>query len=613
MKDFQEFGLRPELLKAIADLGYTTPTPIQAQTIEKLINSDNDLVALAQTGTGKTAAFSLPILERIDTSNPTVQALILAPTRELCVQITNDIEKFSKYMPKLKSLAVYGGTNIAPQIAALKDKVHIVIGTPGRTLDIINRKRLDISNIHFLVLDEADEMLSMGFKDELDAILETAPVTKQVLLFSATMPSEIRRIAKEYMRNAQEVSVSKVNLSTETVQHVYYVAHAKDRYLALKRIVDVHPNIYGIIFCRTKAETQDVADKLGHDGYNSDALHGDLSQAQRDYVMNRFRKRQLQILVATDVAARGLDVTDLTHVINFNLPDDPEVYIHRSGRTGRAGKTGESCSIIHSKEMGKIRLLERKIGRPMALGKIPTGKEICENQLFSLIDKIKSIELSDSQINQFMPAILSRIEDIEHSELIKRFVSVEFNRFLEYYKDATDINVIEHSRDKSGSKFVKFSINHGRISNLTPKMLINLINEHLPDKSIEIGRIDIQKTFTFFDIDSKYQNEFIEAFERTPYQGLKVQLEGKSESASVERSYGGGGGRSRSHSSRDEGRSDRSSSYRGDKPSSGSGSRNDRYGGGEKKVYVKGAVKNATTSGKRDYSSLERLTNKKKK
>ena len=569
MDNFQNSGLKPELLKAISDLGYTTPTPIQAETITILLDTDQDLIALAQTGTGKTAAFSLPLLHRIDTSNQSVQAIILAPTRELCLQISTDIEKFSKYLPGLKSLAVYGGTNIGPQIAALKDKVHIVIGTPGRTLDIINRKKLDLSNIQWLVLDEADEMLSMGFKDELDAILETSPAEKQVLLFSATMPSEIRRIAQKYMKNAKEVSAGKVNVGNATISHLYYVAQAKDRYLALKRIVDVHPNIYGIIFCRTKAETQDIADKLGHDGYNADALHGDLSQAQRDYVMNRFRKKQLQVLVATDVAARGLDVTDLTHVINYNLPDDPEVYIHRSGRTGRAGKTGVSCSIIHSKEMGKIRLLEKKIGKSIELGKIPTGKEICEIQLFSLIDKIKSIELSDHHINQYMPTILERIADIEHTELIKRFVSVEFNRFLEYYKDATDINVMESSKgEKRDGKFARFVVNHGRASNLTPRMLINLINEHMPDKSVDIGRIDIQKSMTFFEVDMRYQEELSNAFRDTQYQGLEVKVDQSGLSAfkdypdRTERSPRFGGDRRGGSSSGDRRRSSPSSSSR---------------------------------------------------
>jgi ATP-dependent RNA helicase DeaD len=570
MITFKELGLRDEILKVLEEIGFETPTPIQEQTINLLINSDKDLIGLAQTGTGKTAAFSLPILNNIVASNNVVQAIILCPTRELCLQIERDITTFSKYLPKITSLAVYGGTSITNQINALKhDNIQIVVGTPGRTLDLINRKRLDISNIKWLILDEADEMLSMGFKDELDAILANAPAEeKQTLLFSATMPKEIKRIANKYMTNADEVSAGQVNVSNKNILHKYFIVNARDRYVALKRLADFYPGIYSIVFCRTKAETQDVANKLAHDGYNADALHGDLSQAQRDYVMNRFRKKQLQMLVATDVAARGLDVENITHVINYNLPDDPEVYIHRSGRTGRAGKEGVCYSLIHSREMGKIRVLERKIGKEVERELVPSGKEICAAQLWNLIDKVKTVEVNEKQIEAFLPEIYERLEEIDHKELIKRFVSVEFNRFLEYYQGAVDINITKTVRDRgdkndrsesrgSGdSKFTKFSINHGKKSKLTPKMLIGLINEHTEGHSIDIGRIDIQFTESFFDIDSQYTDVLIKAFKESPYEDLKVEV-----------AKGGGG----------------SSSFGGERRGGSGGRGGERRGGGERR------------------------------
>lgn len=542
MNTFAESGLKKELLDAISDLGFLTPTPIQQKAITVLLETQNDLIALAQTGTGKTAAFSLPILHKIERNVDSIQALILAPTRELCLQITSDIENYTKYLPGISNLAVYGGTSITNQIKDLRQGVQIVIGTPGRTLDLINRGRLKIDNIKWLVLDEADEMLSMGFKDDLDAILSTTPKEKQVLLFSATMPREIRRIATDYMKSPVEIQAERVNMSNAMILHKYYMVQAKDRYLALKRLVDVHPNIYGIVFCRTKIETQEVADKLGKDGYNADALHGDLSQAQRDYVMNRFRTRQLQLLVATDVAARGLDVADLSHVIHYNLPDDPEVYIHRSGRTGRAGKTGESISIVHSKEAGRIRLLEKKISKPIERAMVPTGKEICGKQLLNLIAKVKEVEVDEDQIAPFMPDIMDSVKDMSFEELVKHFVSVEFNRFLAYYKDAEDINLssrTSQTRDRDdrrkgdssgpltypssgGSKYTRFFVNHGTRTGLNPKALINLINEHMPDVSVGIGKIEIQNTVSFFEVDSKYEQDLTNAFKQTPYRGLNV-------------------------------------------------------------------------------------------
>ncbi len=587
MDTFSSSGLKKDILSALDDLGFISPTPIQKQTLGLLLESTTDLIALAQTGTGKTAAFSLPLLHKLTGSERETRILILAPTRELCLQIANDIKSYTKYLPGIKSLAVYGGAAITTQITALKDNPQIVVGTPGRTLDLIKRNKLKVGSIETLVLDEADEMLSMGFKDELDEILSGTPEEKQVLLFSATMPSEIRRIASKYMKNPKEVSAGRENKSNEMITHFYYLVNAKDRYSALKRVADINPDIYAIIFCRTKAETQEISDKLGHDGYNADALHGDLSQAQRDYVMNRFRKKQLQMLVATDVAARGLDVTELSHVINYNLPDDPEVYIHRSGRTGRAGKTGESVSIIHSKEMGKIKQLEKKIGKPIDQAKVPTGKEICQTQLLNLIRKVKEVEIDDERIKPFLPSIMESIADIDHTDLIKKFVLVEFNRFLDYYKDAVDINATDRGRRDAvsgNSKFTKFFMNHGSASKITPGTLIGLINEHVPDQSIEIGRIEIKKSISLFDVETQFADTLIDAFKRTNYKGLIVRpdiennapkrpSEGRSYGGGERRSYGGGersgGGRSYGggeKSGRSYGGSSDKKSYGSDKP-----------------------------------------------
>jgi ATP-dependent RNA helicase DeaD len=580
MDTFASSGLKNDILSALEDLGFKAPTPIQKQTLGILLESNSDLIALAQTGTGKTAAFSLPLLNKLTGAERETRILILAPTRELCLQIANDIKSYTKYLPGIRSLAVYGGAAITNQITALKDNPQIVVGTPGRTLDLLKRNKLKVGSIETLVLDEADEMLSMGFKDELDEILAGTPEEKQVLLFSATMPSEIRRIAAKYMKNPKEVSAGRENKSNEMIDHFYYLVNAKDRYNALKRVADINPNIYAIIFCRTKAETQEIADKLGHDGYNADSLHGDLSQAQRDYVMGRFRKKQLQMLVATDVAARGLDVTELTHVINYNLPDDPEVYIHRSGRTGRAGNKGESVSIIHSKEIGKIRQLEKKIGKEITVAKVPTGKEICQTQLLNLIHKVKEVEIDEERIKPFLPAILDSIADIDHIDLIKKFVLVEFNRFIDYYKDAVDINATDRGRSTrdsvtGNSKFTRFFMNHGSASKITPGTLIGLINEHVNDKSIDIGRIEIKKSISLFEVETQHADTLIEAFKRTHYKGLVVrpdQEEGSSGGGDRGgRSYGGGDRGGRSYG----GGGDRRSG--GDRGGSGGGR---SYGGG---------------------------------
>lgn len=558
---FNEMGLSPELQQAVELLGFESPTPIQEKTIPFLLENNTDMVALAQTGTGKTAAFGLPIIQQIDTSKKNTQALILSPTRELAMQIASDLTNFSKFSHKIDIAVVYGGADIRKQIEQLNRGVSIVVGTPGRTLDLIKRKKLKVNEIKWLVLDEADEMLSMGFKDDLDAILETSPKEKQTMLFSATMPKEIVSIANRYMTNPHEISVGKKNTGAENVEHHYYVIHAKDRYIALKRVADLNPNIYGIIFCRTRAETKDVADKLMQDGYNADALHGDLSQAQRDHVMARFRGKHLQMLVATDVAARGLDVNDLTHVINYNLPDDPEIYIHRSGRTGRAGKKGISVTLIHLREKGKLRQVEKKINKTFIQKAVPSGKEICEKQLFSLIDKMEKTEVNEAEIGQFMPVIYKKLSWLEREDLIKRFVSIEFNRFLKYYENAPDINVDESrqsgrdyepqekgrrdkrgrndrferrdrndrndrgGRKRGGYEFSRFFFTLGKKNGINKRTIIDLVNEHLPDKSVEIGDIEVMKNFSFFEVDKRYEKQVLKAFSKATYKGQKMGID----------------------------------------------------------------------------------------
>jgi ATP-dependent RNA helicase DeaD len=530
MMTFEQSGVSAEILKAITEIGYEKPTPIQEKTIIHLLtNSEQDLLALAQTGTGKTAAFGLPIIQQVDPKNGNTQAIILSPTRELCVQIAQDIKSYSKYIKGLKVLAVYGGAPIDSQLKALSRGVQIVVGTPGRTLDLIKRKKLKLNDINWLVLDEADEMLNMGFKDELDGILETTPETKQTLLFAATMPAEISHIAKKYMKSPVEMTVGKKNAGADKVEHIYYVVNPKDKYAALKRLADIHPNIYGIAFCRTRQETKEVAENLINDGYNADALHGDLSQAMRDLVMHRFRIKGVQILVATDVAARGLDVNDLTHVINYNLPDDPEVYVHRSGRTGRAGKSGLSFSIITPKESSKIKALEKMVNKSFEKGLIPSGAEVVEARLFNLVDKIKDSTVDKDQILPYLDDIYSKLENLSKEELIQKFVTNEFNRILRYYKSSTDINV-EAAPDKpkrSGRNisFSRFYINVGTRTNFNASHLIGLVNDVTKQRNIEIGRIDIMKGFSFFEADKSCEGLIIKSFQNIEYKGIKLKVE----------------------------------------------------------------------------------------
>ncbi|MGL1933690.1 MAG: DEAD/DEAH box helicase [Fibrobacterales bacterium] len=522
MKTFAESELRSEILEGIAELGFEKPTPIQAESIPHVLHSDQDLIAFAQTGTGKTAAFGLPSVQLTDVKDKQTQTIILCPTRELCNQITKDLKNFCKYIRGLNVVAVYGGASIETQIKEIKRGAQIVVGTPGRTNDLLRRKVLKLGSIKRLILDEADEMLNMGFKEELDSILETIPDTRQTLLFSATMPKGIVSITKKYMDDPLEISVAAKNTGATNVTHHYYMVQAKDRYEVLKRIADKNPNIYGIVFCRTRRETQEVASKLIGDGYNADALHGDLSQGMRDEAMDKFRKGHLQLLVATDVAARGLDVNSLTHVINYNLPDDAEIYTHRSGRTGRAGNHGTSIVIIHSREKRRIQEIEKMSKITFSKEMVPTGQEVCQAQLYSLIDTVKKVEVSTKQIEPFLDTIYNKLETLSREELIQHFVSAEFNRFLKYYKNARDINVEEsgrrekNPRDKkskeekrSNTDFAAIKINVGREEKINPAQLMGLVNEALNSGQVEVGRIAIQDNSTLFEVDKKHHGELM--------------------------------------------------------------------------------------------------------
>lgn len=519
---FQELGLRQEILDAVAELGFVNPMPVQEQVIPYMLTHDNDLVALAQTGTGKTAAFGLPILNMVNVEQRKIQSLVLAPTRELCIQIANDIKNFASKMRGVKVVPVYGGESIVSQYKQLDIQPQVLVATPGRLIDLINRGKVDLSEVRFLVLDEADEMLNMGFQEDIETILKDVPETRRTLLFSATMPNEIAKISRQYMHDAAEIAVGTRNAGSDNVEHIYYMVRADHRYLALKRIVDMNPDIYGIVFCRTRQETKDVAEKLMKDGYNADALHGDLSQAQRDTVMNKFRIKNLQVLVATDVAARGLDVSDLTHVINYNLPDDVEVYTHRSGRTGRAGKKGVSCVIVHTREGRRLREIERIIKKEFKHMPVPTGMEVCKRQLFHLIDKMERVEVSNEEIDVFMPQIAAKLAYLSKEEIISRFVSLEFNRFAEYYKDAEDINVDvkegKKGKDKGDGKSkrgqkVRFKMLYGTKQNATPRSVLGVINDVTQDKSIIIGDIEITNKFTFFDVYADQADRVRQAFE----------------------------------------------------------------------------------------------------
>jgi ATP-dependent RNA helicase DeaD len=531
MATFKDLMVEENILTAIEELKFETPMPIQEKVIPLLLEKEGkDIIALAQTGTGKTAAFGIPIIQKTNVSSNKIQYLVLSPTRELCLQISDDISSYAKYKPGVKIAAVFGGASIDRQIEKIRKGVQIISATPGRLLDLINRNVIDLSHIDTVILDEADEMLNMGFRDDLEEILRTTPKKKNILLFSATMPKEIVAIANSYMSNPVEVTVGKRNAGAENINHVCFLVQAKDRYLALKRIVDFYPEVYGIVFCRTRAETQEVADKLIKDGYSADALHGDLSQKQRDFVMNKFRIRHIQLLVATDVAARGLDVDDLTHIINYNLPEENEIYTHRSGRTGRAGKKGCSIVIANMREKSRLQMIEKKLNKQFTFAEIPGGKEICEKQLFFLIDRMEKVEVDYSQINPLLPDIFKKLEWLDREELIKKFVSVEFNRFLEYYKNAPDLSTPSSSKDslkhRNGDyNFSRFFINIGIRDGLKPNVLMGLINEFTGVSNIEIGKIELLQNFSFFEVDTAFAEAVQKAFAGQSYKGREINLE----------------------------------------------------------------------------------------
>lgn len=545
MKTFEELGVSPEIRKAIEEMGYESPMPVQEEVIPYLLGNGNDVVALAQTGTGKTAAFGLPLIQKIDVKQRVPQALILCPTRELCLQIAGDLTDYSKYITDLKILPVYGGSSIESQIRSLKQGVHIIVATPGRLIDLMERKVAHLETIKDVVMDEADEMLNMGFTDSINAILEKVPQDRNTLMFSATMSPDIARIAKTYLHDAKEITIGTKNEGSKNVNHIAYIVHAKDKYAALKRVVDFYPQIYGIIFCRTRKETQEIADKLIQDGYNADSLHGELSQAQRDLVMQKFRQRHLQLLVATDVAARGLDVNDLTHVINYGLPDDTESYTHRSGRTGRAGKTGISIAIVNLREKGRMREIERIINKKFTIGSLPSGKEICEQQLIKVIDEIEKVKVNEEEIESFLPGIYRKLEWLSKEDLVKRVVSMEFNRFLEYYKNAPEIEEPKVGGDKRGDSkdrksrgsdrqkttrkaeegYERLFLNMGKTDGFYANQIIELINRNLKKERIQIGRIDLMQNFSFFEVAEEQAPMVIKALNKASVNGRKVSVE----------------------------------------------------------------------------------------
>src|SRR5574344_2272266 len=546
--------------------------PVQEASIPIILNEKTNLIALAQTGTGKTAAFGLPLIQKLDLQSKDTEVVIICPTRELCIQIATDCKKYAKYTPECTIVPVYGGASIDAQIRLLNKPTKIIVATPGRINDLIDRKKVNLSKVKYVVLDEADEMLNMGFKEDLDNILSRVPEDRQTFLFSATMPKEVEEIAKHYVKDAKRIQIGIRNQGSDNVKHYYYLVHQKNRYLALKRIADYYPDIYAIIFCRTKVETQEVADMLIHDGYNADSLHGDLSQAQRDHVMSRFRLKNIQMLVATDVAARGLDVNNLTHVINYELPDETEQYIHRSGRTGRADKQGISIAIINLREKYKIRNIEKILKKEFEKAQIPTGREVCKKQLFNLINKVEQVDVNTKEIETFLPDIMHKLDWMDKEELIKKFVSLEFNRFLEYYSTAIDLNVDEKKEEREGSKekrgrrsafaegtkqgkngkFTRLFISVGRKDKIVPQRIIGMINDFTHDRDIEIGRIDILDNFSYVEIIESKADEVNEAFEGAKVRGRDISVEIAQSKAPNGRGRGSGRDR-RNSSSRDRG------------------------------------------------------------
>ncbi len=559
MNPFVELGIRHDIVNAITELGFEKPTPIQEQAVPVLLTGSNDFVGLAQTGTGKTAAFGLPLLELLDFSQKHPQALILCPTRELCLQISKDIEKFAKNIPNVHVVAVYGGASISDQLRQIRRGVQIVVATPGRMLDIIGRDAIDFSHVRYVVLDEADEMLNMGFQEDINNILSTTPDEKKTWLFSATMPAEVRRIAKNYMTDPYELTVGTKNSGNANIEHHYYVIRARDKYAAFKRIVDSNPEIFGIVFCRTKVETQEIAEALIKDGYNADSLHGDLSQQQRDKVMKRYRERSLQLLIATDVAARGIDVNDVTHVINYSLPDEIENYTHRSGRTARAGKTGISLSLVNLKELGKIRQIEKVIGKSFIKMDVPRGEAVVESQLFAMINKVQQVSVNDDHIDPYLPKIMESFADLSKEEIIKRFASLEFNRFLEYYQNAPDLNVDANERrgdfDRKGkterfgrdgykSDYTRLFINLGSVDDFTRGDILGYICNTTRISGKAIGKIDLKGVYTFFEVENASVDKVFSGFQDVDFNGRTVRVESAGEGRSESR--GGSERRNRS-------------------------------------------------------------------
>lgn len=543
MKSFEELGVSEPLRRAVEELGFDNPMPVQEKVIPYLLEGDSDVVGLAQTGTGKTAAFGLPVLQRINPSINKPQALILSPTRELCLQIGSDLADFSKYIPDVKVLPVYGGSSIESQIRSLRAGVQIIVATPGRLIDLINRGVVNLENVGTVVLDEADEMLNMGFLDSINDILSHVPAERKMLMFSATMPAEISRIAKRYMHEPIEIVIGTRNEGATNVKHVYYMVNARDKYLALKRIADNNPNIYAIIFCRTRRDTQEIADKLIQDGYNADALHGDLSQQQRDIVMKKFRDRVLSLLVATDVAARGLDVDDLTHVINYGLPDDTAVYTHRSGRTGRAGKTGVSIAIIHSREKGKLREIERIIGKKFERKEVPSPEHIIEKQLYNLADRLERVKVDEDEIKKYIPGISRKLSWLSEEDLLKRVVSLEFNRLLDYYRDAPKIDFIDEKpskKEKSRKEpptdaekdrrtaepgMARLYVNAGKADGFFAGNLIELLNHSVEGKRVDVGRIDLLGNYSLFDVRKADAARVCAAIKGSDFYGKRLYCE----------------------------------------------------------------------------------------
>ncbi|QZE13081.1 DEAD/DEAH box helicase [Halosquirtibacter laminarini] len=598
---FETLGLREELVLGVKELGFEKPTPIQSEAIPLLLEEQSDFVGLAQTGTGKTAAFGLPLLNSIDSTISDTQGVIVCPTRELCLQIEKDLNNFSKKMSWIRVVSVYGGANIALQIRELRKGAHIIVATPGRFVDLINRGKAQLSQVRVAVLDEADEMLNMGFKSELDAILSATPAHRSTWLFSATMPSEVKRISRDYMSNPKELSVGAVNETSNNISHEYYPVKERDRYEALKRVIDFQPNIYGVVFCRTRMETQEIADKLMRDGYSADSLHGDLSQAQRDSVMKSFRKKRIQMLVATDVAARGIDVSDLTHVIHYKLPDDPEVYTHRSGRTGRAGKKGTSVAFITSKELRRLQDIQRMVKAKFVEKEIPSIEDICQSKLYSLVDNLKDVTVHDEEIDQYIEKVSEKLDELSREELIKKIVSKEFNQFLDYYRDARDISctfkqLSKRSREDRGARtsststsksgMSRFFINAGHLDGLNKGALVRIICESSSMRGHMIGAIDIKSAYSFFEVENSSEDQIINSSSSFEFEGKGLR---------VEKAEGGGerrrGGSDRRGGERRGGSSDRrGGERRGGSDRKGGERRSGRRGfsGGDDNIHDNG-------------------------